>query len=162
MKKVMFLVMVAVMPFISCSSDDDSSNGGQDAIVGKWRESKFTEKYYEDDVLRDTVVSLPTSTDYYEVEFKADRTFTNLESDSYINENGEEIVETISGGGTYEIKGDSIILIYLDEESEAGETYSENAKFSISENILTFHTSDERTEQVVVFRGEYEIEYTRQ
>src|SRR5690606_34878560 len=35
MRKVMFLVMVAVMPFISCSSDDD--NGGQDPVIGKWK-----------------------------------------------------------------------------------------------------------------------------
>src|SRR5690606_32106747 len=111
MKKVMFLVMVAVMPFISCSSDDD---GGQDTIIGKWRESKSTEKSYVDGEFVETEVTETTAKDYFEVEFKADGTFEEFYSKTYLSngDSGEEIIETSTDGGTYEVSGGKLTMKY--------------------------------------------------
>src|SRR5690606_13189861 len=162
MKKVMFLVMVAVMPFISCSSDDDSSNGGQDAIVGKWRESKSTEKSFENGEYVDTKVTETTSNEYFELDFKADGTFTEFVSEVYLSngDSGEEIVETSTSGGIYELKGDIIIITYPPNE-DGEEAEVQEMQYSVSANTLTIISVDEYSYEDIDYKDETTIEFHR-
>ena len=161
MKKVMFLVMVAVMPFISCSSDDDSS-GGQDQLVGKWRESKSTEKSYVDGEFVETEVTETTDKDYFEVEFKADGTFSEFYFESYLSngDSGEEIVETSTDGGTYEVKGDKIILHY-NPYSDGSDGGTFEAQFSVSASSLTVISIYQETYDNKTYRDETTTELYR-
>lgn len=80
MKKVMSLcLMLAVMPFVSCSGDD---NSGQDPIIGKW--SLIASEETEDGV----VISEPL-TDCEKkstLEFRADGTLTSTFFDTDFTE----------------------------------------------------------------------------
>jgi len=155
---------IEVVNIYSTTPDESGDDEGADQyqIIGKWRESKFTEIYYEDGVLQETVESQPTSVDYFEVEFRADATFTSFRSYSHPGSDGEEIVETNSTSGTYEIKGDTIILTNPAEDGEENENYTEQARFSLAGNVLTFYTSNEETINGVVHKDEFIAEYSRQ
>lgn len=152
--------MVAVMPFISCSSDDD--NGGQATVIGKWRESKSTEKSYVDGEFVETEVTETTANDYFEIEFKADGTFTEFYSETYLSngDSGEEIVETSTDGGTYEIKGDKIIFKYQ-PYSDGSEGGTFEAQFSVSASSLTVISIFQETYDNKTHRDETTVELYR-
>ncbi|WP_417443573.1 hypothetical protein [Joostella sp.] len=158
MKKVMFLVMVAIMPFVACSSDDD--NGGQDEIIGKWREVKSIGKEYVEGELVSTEEVTATDEDYSEVEYKADGTFTEFYSESYTS-GGEKVVEISTDGGTYEVSGDKIITVYSpDENGENGGSFE--TQFSISGDILTTFSVDEGVDyEGKSYREEYTTEFQK-
>src|SRR5690606_15200702 len=160
MKKVMFLVMVAVLPFISCSNDDD--NGGQATVIGKWRESKSTEKSFENGEYVDTKVTETTTKEYFELDFKADGTFTEFVSEVYLSngDSGEEIVETSTSGGIYELKGDIIIITYPpNEDGEEAEVLE--MPYSVSANTLTIISVDEYSYDDIDYKDETTIEFHR-
>lgn len=155
----MFLVMVAVMPFISCSSDDDNS-GDQATIIGKWRESKETVKSYEDGELMDTKVTESSTNEYVEMEFRADNIFTEFISEAFLSngDSGEEVVETSSYEGTYEVKADKLIYTYPpSEESDVAGSYE--WQYSVSGNTLTTITVEETATNDIMYKEETTVEY---
>ena len=158
----MFLVMVAVMPFISCSSDDDNNNsGGQDQLVGKWRKSKEIVKRYADDELIASEDNAATETDYLEMDIKADGTFTEINSFSYHDENGELVVETFTDSGIYTVSGNEIVFLYAAEEgSDTGGT--DEWLYSFSGEVLTLYEITETVTNNTVYREEYSLEYIKQ
>jgi|SRR5690606_26425052 len=160
MKKVMFLVMVAVMPFISCSSDDDNTNDGVNPLVGKWRESKFTETNYEDGEMTNTGETKATTTVYEELEFNVDATFSEFHSDSDTDQSGELIVETSTYDGTYEVKGTTLVRVYSPNE-QSNENLVFETKYSISENVLIITSVREYGEDEIAYKTEFVTEYYR-
>src|SRR5690606_32347369 len=157
MKKAMFLIMVAVMPFISCSSDDDSS-GGQDQLVGKWRKSKEIVKRYVDDELIASEDNPASETDYLEMDLKADGTFTKINSYSY-QENGELVVETLTDSGIYTVSGNEIVFLY---DAGGSDTFDENEwLYSFSGEVLTLYEITETVIDDTVYREEYSLEYIK-
>ena len=150
--------MVAVMPFISCSSDDDNTNDGVGPLVGKWRESKFTETNYVDGEMTNTGETKASTTDYEELEFNPDATFTEFYSDSDTDQNGELIVETSTYDGTYEVKGDILVRIYSPNE-QSDESLVSETKYSISENVLTITSVREYNDNEIAYKNEFVTEY---
>jgi len=101
MKKVMYVcLMVAMMPFVSCDSDDDSP---QDTIIGKWQlEQRFKNNVEES--LSDDCEKKST------IEFKTDNTFNSFES--FFEPDQPCISSTVPG--TWEYNGDNALKTSYD------------------------------------------------
>lgn len=153
---------VQVINVYSTTPDESGDDEGvvQNLIIGKWRESRFIEKHYEDGVLQKTVNSEPTDTDYFELEFKSDDTFIEFGSVSFNDENGEPVVETHTNVGTYETKENLLIVtIPPDEKGENGTV--DEVKYSISGDVIKFYSFEEYTENGIAYKNEYTKEYHR-
>src|SRR5690606_21975298 len=118
---------------------------GQDLLIGKWRESKETIKRYKDGKLEETTVEEASDTNYVELEFRVDGTFSEFESDSYGDGYGGIDIDTYSNEGTYEVNNSKVVTTYASDEGDEGDEgeegeegeVNEGVAFSLSENVLT-------------------------
>lgn len=153
---------IEVVNVYSTTADESGDDEGSDKyqIIGKWRESMSTEKSYVDGEFVGTEVTEASVMDYSEMEFIADGTFTEFGSYSYENGGGLE-VDTYSDGGTYEVKGDVIVITYPpDENGLEGGSYE--VQFSLSRNVLTIITVDEYSYNNIDYKDETTTEFYRQ
>jgi len=96
------------------------------------------------------------------LDFKADGTFTEFVSEVYLSngDSGEEIVETSTSGGIYELKGDIIIITYPpNEDGEEAEVLE--MPYSVSANTLTIISVDEYSYDDIDYKDETTIEFHR-
>ena len=143
MKKVMFLVMMAVMPFVACSSDDDTSvEPTIDPIVGKWYQ--IEERLIVDG--KETKYSMTACEKMDNFDIKNDGTITSTfyytDANKECQEDGSEKINWISTAkGTYTftfIEDDG----YTTEVKLEGETLTE---------IYTYTSGDSKVQDIHVY-----------
>lgn len=102
MKKFTYLLLIAVMPFISCSSDDEAV---EESMFGKWQLSSSVQTIDGQQVPEDLTDCDKKST----VEFSEDGSFTTV---AFSEQNGE-CISVDTSAGTWEDKGNDIYTLTL-------------------------------------------------
>ena len=95
MKKIMFLMVMALMPmvFSSCGSDDDDNGAQVNKIVGVWEETDFWDS--DDKCFRDW-----WNIGYVHV-FKSDGTYARYHNSTHYDRGESDKQGTYSFDGTY-------------------------------------------------------------
>ncbi|WP_196886134.1 hypothetical protein [Aureivirga sp. CE67] len=124
---IRFILMLLIIPAVSCSSDDDGNQKKVESIVGKWA----IEASIINDVQKEYEHQIGCEKDYYE--FTVDNLFTIVghEENCYVPNSGIYVDYIVN---------DNKLLVYSEEDDEI---YID-ATFSIEGNILEiiFDTED--------------------
>lgn len=112
MKKLAFLICVAVLSFTACKKDSDSDTGSN-KLVGVWEGVEANMVVYNEDGEKVSETNIPfTSPNSLEVRFNANGTFT---SNVKIVEPAE-MEDEVTAKGEYEVKGSVLVLKQEGEE----------------------------------------------
>lgn len=115
MRKIMILMCIVALSAVACKKDSDSSPENN-PIVGVWEGVHAKIVIYGEDrkVVSETEIQL-TAPNFVEVHFNRNLTFT---SEARMVE-PEDMKENVKAKGTYEVKGETIILKQEGEEDLA-------------------------------------------
>jgi len=129
MKKLNLIILLIAATFISCSSDDDTSNKETSNLVGTW---EFTYRKQSSNTIADNLDNCEkTST----IEFKPDNTYTEK---TFVEISGN----CVSDGkydGSWSTSSNQLTLKFV----ENGNTTTNIPKFGIANNELTLIYNDE-------------------
>ena len=100
MKQVRLLIVLFtfVSLFSACKKDEEKPQTTEQKIVGKWNVKKYTQKTYENNVLKETSEEAAAAGDY--IEFKADKTLVSYE-------------DGVTTSGTYQVLNDKRINLTI-------------------------------------------------
>ncbi|WP_335966828.1 lipocalin family protein [Galbibacter sp. PAP.153] len=141
-------LMVALMPFVACSSDD-----GEDPypIEGTWISLQSNTDYYEDGEKTSEYNVTYDENNYYQIVFRVNGSVTTTE---YI----DGVAEETPFEGTYLIEGNTIKIYYTEDQQNIIDTVS----FSINGNTLSISGEEKEEYEGVLYKEVYTNTYEKQ
>lgn len=134
---IVTIIMLTGALTTSCGSDDDGGN--EASIVGTWLLTSDTSENFVDGVSQGVTEETVNDDSFVRITFNLDGTYTQLYSESYMN-NGMVVVATDTENGTYTISGGTLTINYSDDD---GTEYTDILDFTLTTNqLITVYTEE--------------------
>jgi hypothetical protein len=149
--------MVAVMPFMSCSNDDDKNESSENLFLGEWTLTQnYTETYQGGEKVSTENYEVNES-DYQTYVFNSDGTFVYTE-----NYTGEAALDSDEYPGTYSYTSNSIVTMIYEYEDEGNIEYETiDWSYSFEGDQLILKEEEEYETQDGAFKDIYFEIYTK-